>query len=275
MATRFVDANGIRFAYLEEGEGPLVLLMHGFPDTAHSWDDLRPRLAARGYRAVSPFLRGYRPTGLPERDTDQETLAKDVLALIGALGAERAILIGHDWGAAAVYGAAALDPGRVEKLFALAIPHPASLKPTPRKVWGVRHFLAFKLPGAAARFAANDFAALPAIVRRWSPTWDPPPGALDDTRECFADAASLDAAFGYYRALTFGAPKHLRRRIAVPTVSFVGKDDPIAEPSDFERARRMFTGSYAFEVTPGGHFLHREAPDVFADRLFAHLPERV
>ena len=67
---RFVEANGLRFAYLEEGTGPLVLLMHGFPDTARTWDDLRPRIAAKGYRVVSPFTRGYRPTGIPDRDAD-------------------------------------------------------------------------------------------------------------------------------------------------------------------------------------------------------------
>ena len=61
MRSNFVDANGLRFAYLEEGSGPLVLLLHGFPDTAHTWDELRPRIAAKGYRAVSPFMRGYSP----------------------------------------------------------------------------------------------------------------------------------------------------------------------------------------------------------------------
>src|SRR6201988_458575 len=112
-AIRFVDANGLIFAYLENGSGPLVLMLHGFPDTAHSWDDLRPRIAAKGYRAVSPFMRGYHPTAIPQRDTDQETLARDPLALIEALGARDAIIIGHDWGASAAYGAAALGPDQV------------------------------------------------------------------------------------------------------------------------------------------------------------------
>ena len=104
-AIRFVEANGLNFAYLENGSGPLVLMLHGFPDTAHSWDDLRPRIAAQGYRAVSPFMRGYHPTAIPHRDTDQETLARDPLALIEALGTRDAIIIGHDWGASAAYGA--------------------------------------------------------------------------------------------------------------------------------------------------------------------------
>src|ERR1700710_2463740 len=162
---QFVTANGLQFAYLEEGAGPLVLMLHGFPDTAHSWDDLRSRIAAKGYRAVSPFMRGYRPTAIPVHDADQETLAHDALALIDALGATEAVVVGHDWGASAAYGAAALDPERVTKLFVLAIPHPAALKPSLKKLWGVRHFAAYKLPGASKRFARNDFAALPAIYR--------------------------------------------------------------------------------------------------------------
>lgn len=268
---RYIHANGLRFAYLEEGAGPLVLLLHGFPDTPHTWDHLRPRLAAKGYRAVSPFMRGYHPTDIPARDADGETLARDALALIEALGASEAIVVGHDWGAAAAYGAAALRPDRVRKLIVVAIPHPATLKPTLRKLWGVRHFAAYKLPGAPARFAKNDFAALPAIYRRWSPTWNPPPEEFAAVRASFANPVSLNAAFGYYRALTFNPPTYLKQPIEVPTVVFAGLDDPVAEPADYRRAARMFTKEYVVETMPGGHFLHREHPELFAERLLAHL----
>src|SRR6201992_2610429 len=159
-AIRFVNANGLKFAYLEEGTGPLVLMLHGFPDTAHTWDDLRSRIAAKGYRVVSPFMRGYHPTEIPDRDADQETLARDAVALVDALGASEAVVIGHDWGASAAYGAAGLGPERVKKLFVLALPHPATLKPTLKKLWGAWHFVLYKLPGAPERFARNDFAAL-------------------------------------------------------------------------------------------------------------------
>ena len=267
----FVDANGLRFAYLADGEGPLVLLFHGFPDTAHTWDHARKRIAKKGYRAVSPFMRGYHPTAIPDRDADMETTARDALALIEALGEKSAILVGHDWGATAAYGAATLDPTRVRKLFTVAIPHPATLLPTPRKVWGVRHFLAYKLPGAAERFAADDFASLALICRRWSPTWAPEPGDFADVRECFANARSLDAAMGYYRALSFLPAKHLKERISVPTVVFSGKDDPLADRADYERGKRMFEGEYVIEEIPGGHFLHREHPEEFAERLVSHL----
>jgi pimeloyl-ACP methyl ester carboxylesterase len=273
MATQdihYIDANGLRFAYLAEGSGPLVLLLHGFPDTARTWDELRPRIAAKGYRAVSPFLRGYAPTAIPDRDADQETLSRDVLALITALGEKSAIVVGHDWGAAAAYGAAALAPTQVSKLITLAIPHPATLRPTPSKVWGVRHFFAYKLPGAAGRFADHDFAALPAIYRRWSPTWSPAAQEFSAVRACFADRASLNAALGYYRALSLRPPSYLRK-ISVPTVVFAGLDDPLATLDDYRHAAKMFLSGYIVEPVPGGHFLHREHPEIFAERLLAHV----
>lgn len=270
-AIKFVEANGLKFGYLEDGSGPLVLLLHGFPDTAHTWDDLRPRIAVKGYRAVSPFMRGYHPTAVPDRDPDQETLARDPLALIEALGASEAVIIGHDWGAAAAYGAAALDPDRVSKLFVSAIPHPATLRPSPKQLWGARHFAVYKFPGAANRFARNDFAALPVICRRWSPDWKPGPSEFDAVRASFSHRASLNAAFGYYRKLSPIPSASLRKRIAVPTVVFAGLGDPIATPTDYRAAARMFESDYTVEEVPGGHFMHREHPDEFADRLLAHL----
>jgi pimeloyl-ACP methyl ester carboxylesterase len=269
--TRFVQANGIRFAYLEEGEGPLVLLLHGFPDTAHSWDDVRPRIAKKGFRAVSPFMRGYHPTEVPTRDADGRTIGEDTLALITALGADKAIVVGHDWGASAAYTAAALAGDRIERMFIVGIPHPNAIQPTLAKVWGVRHFFAYKLPGASKRFAANDFAALPAIYKRWSPAWSPPASEFDAVRASFSNAASLEAAMGYYRQLPLVPPDYLKKKIDVPTVCFAGTDDPIVPVSDYHRAKRMFTSAYAVEEMPGGHFMHREHPQIFADKLLARL----
>ena len=271
MDLRYVEANGLRFAYLGEGTGPLVLLMHGFPDTARTWDHIRPLIAAKGFRAVSPFMRGYHPTAIPEKDTDQETLGRDVLALIRALGESSAILIGHDWGATAVYAAAAFEPARVQKLFVVAIPHPATVRVTPALLWGIHHFITNKLPGAPARFAAKGFAALPKVYRRWSPTWNPSPEELDAVRECLSHPASLDAAFGYYRKLSFLVPAHLKKPIAVPTVAFAGMDDPAVTIGDYRRAAKMFSKGYVVEEIRGGHFLHREYPEVFAERLLSHL----
>ncbi|MCB9595553.1 MAG: alpha/beta hydrolase [Sandaracinaceae bacterium] len=268
----FVEANGLRFAYLSEGEGPLVLLVHGFPDTAHTWDHVMPRIAEKGYRAVAPFLRGYHPTEVPAADADGLTIGRDVLGLIDALGdGEPAIVIAHDWGASAAYAAASLEPEKVARLFIVAIPHPSTIKPSLGKLWGVRHFFAYKLPGAAKRFAKDDFAALPAIYQRWSPAWSPDPSEFEATRECFSHPESLEAAFGYYRALELSPPKYLKAKLPMDTVCFAGTDDPIVTPADYHAAKRMFTGAYTVETMPGGHFLHREHPDTFAELLLKHL----
>jgi pimeloyl-ACP methyl ester carboxylesterase len=273
-AVSFVDANGLKFAFLEEGSGPLVLMLHGFPDTAHTWDDLRPRIAAKGYRAVTPFMRGYHPTEIPDRDADVETLARDALALIEALGAGDAIIIGHDWGALAAYGAAAFGPDRVKRLFVIGLPHPAAVKPslkTLKRLWSVRHWLAYKLPGAPDRFARNNFAALPAIYRRWSPAWNPAPNEFDAVRASFSNPASLDAAVGYYRTASPTPTAWMKAPITMPVVTFAGLDDPIVELSDYQSASRMFDNGYIVEEVRGGHFMHREHPNEFAERLLAHL----
>ena len=268
----YVEANGIRFAYLEEGEGPLVLLMHGFPDTAHTWDDILPRIAAKGYRAVAPFTRGYHPTEVPLQDADAKTLGQDVTALIDALGGgDPAIVIAHDWGASAAYTAASLAPEKISKLFLLAIPHPAAIKPSLGLLWSVRHFFAYKLPGAPARFAKDDFAALEEIYARWSPAWTPDKSEFDAARASFSNRASLEAAFGYYRQLSLKIPKYLFNKIDIPTVCFSGTDDPAVTTRDYEKARRMFTSDYTVEEMGGGHFLHREHPEKFAELLLKHL----
>jgi len=264
---RFVVANGVRFAYFDEGRGPLVVLFHGFPDTAHTWDAVRPALANAGYRAVTPFLRGYAPTAIPgDGAYDSDTLGRDVLALIEALGEERAIVVGHDWGASAVYSAATLGPERVAKLVTVAIPHPASLRPTPRMVWTARHFFSLRRRGAAEMVRANDFAHIDELVRRWSPAWDVPRGETDAVKKAFREPGCLEAALGYYRAMRLTPPRSLRSRIAVPTASFAGLND-ILPPEAYDRAASWFTGGYEVVRVPGGHFLHREHPERFVPEL--------
>src|SRR5438046_2172000 len=114
MHTHEISANGLTFAFLEEGpaDGPLVLLLHGFPDNAMSWERQIPVLAAAGYRVVAPWLRGYPPTEIPTRGYyDRATLAMDVKALIENLNnGKPCLLVGQDWGAAIGYGVLAAFP---------------------------------------------------------------------------------------------------------------------------------------------------------------------
>ena len=205
----FVEADGLRFGYFSWGEGPLVLAVHGFPDTAHAWRRLGPAIARGGYRVVAPFTRGYAPTAIPERDTDVERMGRDVLALVTALGAERARLVGHDWGAEAVYAAASLDPTRVERLVTVAIPHRASLRVTPSALWAIRHFLTLQLPGAESRFGADDYAMVDALYRRWSPAWTPGPEELEQSRNKYPICPQTDLFFSLYPSKKIMMPTFL------------------------------------------------------------------
>jgi pimeloyl-ACP methyl ester carboxylesterase len=264
---QYIQANGLRFAYFEEGKGPLVLLLHGFPDTPHTWDEARPALAKAGFRAVTPFTRGYAPSEIPAREAyDSDTLGRDAIALIEALGEEKAILLGHDWGASAAYSAAGLAPERLRMLITVAIPHPASILPTPRMLWAVRHFFTLSRRGAAAKLLAGDLAHIDELVQRWSPAWKVPPGETDAVKKAFREPGCLDAALGYYRALRPGIPASQRRRVTVPSVAFAGTDDNVAVKA-YERARSRYSGPYEVVRMPGGHFMHREHPEHFIREL--------
>jgi pimeloyl-ACP methyl ester carboxylesterase len=270
---RFVEAGGLRFGYLEAGSGPLVLLVHGFPDTPYSWDAARAALAQAGFRAVAPFTRGYAPTSVPREERyDSDTLGRDLVALVHALGERSAVVVGHDWGASAAYSAAALEPSAIRRLVTIAIPHPASVVPTPRAMWAVRHFFALSQRRAVRWVPDRNFAYLDELLRRWSPAWNPAPGENDAVKAIFRDPASLDAALGYYRALRPWPPSSHRLKITVPTVCFAGDTD-ILPAAAYERARSRFTSSYEVVQMPGGHFMHREHPQVFIGHLLRIVHE--
>ncbi len=271
-----ISANGLTFAYLAEGSGPLVLLLHGFPDTAHSWNYALPALAKAGYRAVAPFMRGYHPTEIPaDRAYDIETLGRDVVALIPALGAERAIVVGHDWGAVAAYSAATAAPERVSLLVTIGIPHPGGTTPTPRIAWAMRHALALRGARGPARIRANNFAYVDELVQRWSPAWkDIPRSETEHVKAAFAHPGSAEAACAYYSALRPYVPRSLRARIRVPTVAFAGEHDLIA-PRVYEKARHRFESSYEVVIVPGGHFMHREHPEHVTREIVRTIREHV
>jgi pimeloyl-ACP methyl ester carboxylesterase len=277
----FVEANGVRFAYLSAGSGPLVMLLHGFPDTAHTWNHVMPQVAAAGYRAVAPFMRGYHPTAVaPDGKYDTDTLGRDVLALIEALAPARpphppsgtskgrAIVVGHDWGASAAFSAAALGPERVRLLVTLAIPHPRGIKPTPVLAWKLRHFITLRSKRAADKLRANEFAYVDQLVRRWSPAWkDIPADETAQVKAAFRQPGCAEAACAYYAQIQPPRlPLSHRLPITVPAVAFAGEHDHIA-PRLYEKARHCFTASYEVVQVPGGHFMHREHPQPFATEL--------
>jgi pimeloyl-ACP methyl ester carboxylesterase len=282
MHLKYTNANGLRFAYCEEGTGPLVLLFHGFPDTPHTWCEVQPYLAAAGYRAVAPFMRGYPPTEAPgDGDYSALTLGGDVLALIEALGENRAVVIGHDWGAFAAYAAANLNPKRVGKLVTIAIPHPCALKFNLRTLLKSRHFITFQLrKRALALLERNNFAEVKALYRRWSPSWDVSEADLEPVKRSLGAPGGLQAALCYYWSFMGEAfsrkgaetRRLLRAKTSVPTLAFFGEMDGALDQSSIDRTRHCFEGVYELVRIPGvGHFLHREVPRVFLDKTLEFL----
>ena len=129
MESKFIQANGIKLHYTEEGTGELIVLLHGFPEYWYGWRNQIPVLSKQ-YRVVAPDMRGYNLSDNPENVSAYriETLAKDIAELIKALGEEKAIVVGHDWGAAVAWAVASLYPEVVKKLVVLNVPHPAEMK---------------------------------------------------------------------------------------------------------------------------------------------------
>lgn len=277
-----VIANGINLAYFEVGEGPLVLCLHGFPDSPHTWDKLSPVIAALGYKVVMPYMRGYGMSDKPAAGSYHASdLADDVLSLIDVLGYNDAIVVGHDWGALAAYFAANTDPSRISKLITVAIPHPASLKPSLKGLWRSRHFIGFQFKTSARRYMSDDnFAGVDKIYKRWSPNWKAPATELENAKAALAAEGAIDGSLGYYwcfREDGFFTRNNEIGRIAqsqttVPTLCIVGEADGALDLSIMPDTPACFVADYRYEVLPSaGHFLHRESPDVFSNLVVDFL----
>ncbi len=267
-----VTANGLQHACFIDGEGPLVVLQHGFPDTPHTWDHTAQALVHAGFRVVRPFGRGITPSEAPAGDAyGAQELGADILGIIEALGEPRAFVVGHDWGASAAWAAAHLAPERIIGLVAMAIPHPATLRPSPAKLWGARHFVAFRLTGAVQRFEAHDFAAIRTMYERWAPDFDWPDDEFAAAKNAYRKPGCARAALGYYRALGLWP---FSGSVKTDTLVIGGLTDGVATTADFERSRSRVEGPCEVRMLPGGHFMHREHPGPFVDALLDWLSRR-
>ena len=203
MDFRTASTEGQRFVFADSGgPGAPVVLFHGFPDTPSGWEPTAQVLNAAGYRTIVPYLRGYHPdTIVPGRGYAGKEIGEDAIRLLDALGLDTAVLVGHDWGAAVVYRAAAQAPERVRALCSVAIPHPRKISRSPALLWRARHFITLRLPSGPWLARRDDFAYLDVLMRRWAPHWSGPDrdATLAEVKRCFADPAVLHAALGYYR----------------------------------------------------------------------------
>jgi len=281
--TRSVIANSTDFHYLELGAGPLVLCLHGFPDNAYTYRYLLPTLADAGFRAVAPFMRGYLPTGKPPDERyEPGLLGQDAVALIAALGANDAFMVGHDWGGLATLASAILAPARVRKIVTLGIAHPAAMGTDYDTLKGSWHAYFFQLPSAESAVAANDYDF---IVRWWrdaSPEYEPPFDIIDSVKSTFRQPGVLTSALNYYRhtfnpanrdpALDTFREKLTTTPIPVPALAFHGTRDRPGRLPAFQRMDRHFGAILEKVVIPGsGHFIHLERPDEVNRRVVEFL----
>lgn len=288
--TGTVHANGIRFSFIERGVGPLVLCLHGFPDHARSFRHQLCELSKRGFRVVAPNMRGYAPTDIPSNGPYQTAaLGQDVVSLIDALSYESTVVIGHDWGAAAAYGAAIIAPEKISRLIVVAVPYGKALRQAwvrdpeqQRKSW---YIFFFQTPIAEQAVAFNNFAFIDRLWRDWAASgWACPKEEMDALKKTLAIPGVLTAALDYYRNL-FDTTRHLpslenlqhrigNEVIQVPTLYVHGKLDGCIRVNLSEGMERYFPDGLSRIIIPkAGHFVHQEKPDEFNRIVLEFLRE--
>jgi pimeloyl-ACP methyl ester carboxylesterase len=277
MTERDIALDDVTLRVLEWGDpsAPLVLLIHGFPDTAHTWRHLGPHLAERGYHVVAPFSRGYAPSSVATSGVyELAAQAHDINALHQALGADGdAVVIGHDWGAAATYLACQAAPERWRKAVTMAVPPPAvSVNALTQPAQMKRSWYMFFFQTFLADFVVprDDYDFITRLWHDWSPGFDAT-ADVAAVRHALGTPENLGAALGYYRAM-FVAPSGnalfateqagASQPARVPTLYLHGDQDGcfgidvLGDP-----VAHLAEGSAFVTVRGVGHFLQLENPD--------------
>lgn len=284
---RLVDAGVLSIAYYEEGpaDGPVVVLLHGFPYDIHSFVDVAPMLAARGCRTIVPYLRGYGPTRFRDETTprsgEQAAIGADLIALINALGVKRAVFAGYDWGGRAACVAAALWPDRCIGLvsvngYLIQDIARAMVPARPEREVPLWYQYYFQLERGRSGLAANRRGIARILWRQWSPNWHFNDATFEQTAAAHDNPDYVDVVIHSYRhrfGLTDGDPQYadIQRRlavlppIAVPTITLDGDADGVVPATDGTASAAKFTARRTHRVIPrAGHNLPQEEPEAFA-----------
>ncbi len=284
VSERTIDVGGgISLHVREMGPArpaPLVLLLHGFPDCSYTWRHQLPALAAAGFHAVAPDLRGYdgssRPKGVAAYATD--ALAGDIAGLVTALGAPHADVVAHDWGGGVAWTFAMLHPEKLRRLVILNAPHPVAFRRALRTLQQVKkswYIFAFQLPVMPERgLGRNDFVSLRRVFRTASVR----PGAFTDADiERHIDAlrppGALTAAINYYRAVFRSAGRETprARRVEHPVLVLWGEHDRFLGPELADAGPEWVPNGRVQRVPEAGHWIHHDVPELVNDELVRFL----
>jgi pimeloyl-ACP methyl ester carboxylesterase len=274
---RDVEVNGVRLHCVVEGEGPLVLLLHGFPETSRAWRKQIPALA-KSFRVVAPDLRGFGASDKPKGIAAYRTsvVAEDIVALIRALGAERAHVVGHDWGGGVAWTMATLYPEAVDRLVVLNCPHPLVMQRALRSNWTqIRkswYIFAFQLPWLPEwLFRRDGGKGLKDALRRTAKRPDTFTEAdLDEYARAFSAPGAATAAINYYRAAA--RSRTSRGKIKAPTLLIWAEDD-FALGNELTRGMDgLFEDPPRIEYVPAtSHWVMEERPEAVNRLLLEFL----
>ena len=273
----WVTANGVRFYARAAGAGRLVLLLHGFPQCWYCWRHQIPALAARR-RAVAPDLRGYNRSDKPPAGYDLATLADDVAGLIEALGHERAIIVGHDWGGEIAWAVAMQHPERVEALAILNVPHPAAYQReivrNPRQMLRSWYVLFFQIPRLPEQLLTAFHGRLTmALLRGTAHPGTFQPADLAVYRDAITRPGAARAALAYYRALPRSPRSAGRwsRRVDCPTLVLWGTADPALDEALLDGLDQWVPNLTIRRFPGASHWLPEERPAEVNEALLTWL----
>ena len=280
---RFVAAGGARFHVAVQGEGPLVVLLHGFPQFWWTWRHQLASLSESGFRVAAMDLRGYGASDKTPRGYDTITSAADVASVIRSLGEPEAVVVGHDWGAWIAWSMPTLEPRVTRAVGALSMPHPTRMRAAVVRSSAQRRAVRWLGPQQVP-FWPESYLTKPGyvgkVLRAWSgPGW-PSPSELERYSVAMRIPFVAHSVAEYYRWLLRSQPRQDGRRfragigprIRVPVLQVHGSLDPLVLPESAAGSGAYVDAAYTFQLLHGaGHFLPEERPDEVAELVLAWL----